>query len=208
MRTPCPQEEKLKTPLFTRTTEAEDEIYFQEATKRNEPTNRALQSLFHSHRWAISTLETDNRISLFHYAYQSSQDIRRDLTVIQEEEHGLSISGCEAHECALILDNREKCAIETSRHENVSVPQPPFTDSESELPDLQSSSPSGRGTNLPPPSGKFSDTSDSESPKVANKNRVFPGYWNNLAASYNSPQHRYSTLCPVVSSLHPLQLFI
>ena len=105
------------------------------------------------------------------------------------------------------LDDREQSVIETSHHENASLPET-SKDSESEFPDLQSSSSSERGTNLPPPSGKFWDNSDSESPKTANKNGDSSDYWNDPTASYDSPQQQYSTLCPRLSPPRLLQLFI
>ena len=120
---------------------------------KNKPSPHAL---YKSHRLAISTLENDNGVSLSHDAFESNQDIRRDLTLKHEDEVRLSITECDAHEIVLLLGEYEKHATETPHDGDITAPEPkPTTDSEADIPDLQSSSSGDRGTNLPPLRGKI-----------------------------------------------------
>ena len=206
------RKKKSKRQPFPRTTEVEDDIYLQEASQRNQLQNQALHSLSNTHRVAITAFENDTRTSLLRYAFQSIQDIRRDLTVIQENGVRLAIAARAAQERTNLLEDHKKTATETSNFENISfLEPPPSTDSESQLPDLQSSSSSERRTNSPSLSGKFWDTSeytsDSESSQSINETITSSGYWNDPNASYHSPEQHYKAMCSGPSHPYPLRFF-
>ena len=67
----CAQKKKKpKRQFFSRTTEADEDIYLQEASQRNKLTNQALHTLYVSHCLALNTLEMGNRLSLSDYLLQ------------------------------------------------------------------------------------------------------------------------------------------